>query len=620
MSRRLLNPDPLTIRRAVRWTIVLFPAVSLGLIAAFWLESELSEWLHLGAGRLLLIALEIAYAVGVLAAALGALPFGSLVFLRRRAGRAESLSASAFILCGAVLLAAIAAETACSIWRIRTESRSPTPSGGLPAESLVVSEMRLKRSVIDVPLPTAFVDSPGDRDIDLVVLGDSMAEGWPFHRWLSIGHILSWKIEEAVPRRHVRLSILASIGDTLAQQCIMLKDLDRRPEILVVYCGTTGITMGVPPSRDIPYYFDERPPGVIGVVVDWIERSSPVCGLLHGTQEEFRPRIREFPPHDYELIDEPVYNQIEYIRLLADFRSRLETIISYAERVGAIPILIAPASNDAGFEPNRSFLPASAPRDERQAFAREFREARRTERIDPDRAIGRYRSLLARHAGFAEAHYRLGKLLEGKGEWDEAYEHHVAARDRDGFPVRFLTAYQDVYREVAARHDCILIDIQTYFHMIGRHGLLDDELFQDEMHVSLRGQIALAQAVIHALRARRIFDWPQDSALPYIDPSECAARFKLDPAAWRSVCMWEIKYEDIVARWCSDPSRRGQRRFVFASAADRLEAGETPESLGLPNIGIPSPVPPELSARASMRPAPRSGPKEQACFEIAPHH
>ena len=83
--------------------------------------------------------------------------------------------------------------------------------------------------------------------------------------------------------------------------------------------------------------------------------------------------------------------------------------------------------------------------------------------------------------------------------------------------MRCLSEFQQVYRDVASRHDCILIDSQSYFHAIGRHGLLDDELFQDAMHPSLRGQIALAQAVLQQLRASTA-GWAKETPTPVIDP------------------------------------------------------------------------------------------------------
>jgi len=617
MSKRSLTPGRLTIRRAVRWTIVLLPVVLLGLSFVFWLQGLAAGWVDKKAGRLLLFALEIAYGVSVSVAAFGALLSGVLMILRRRSGRTGPSLARCFLLCGSLLLAAMVAEAACAVWRIQTHRASAIRVGRLRAESLVASELRIRRRAVDVSLPAEFEDPPGDRDIDLVVLGESTAVGVPFNRWqLSIGSIIKWKLEEAIPGRPIRLNILAAEGDTLEGQQRKLATLRRRPEILVVYCGNAEFTMRLPDSRGFAHYFDERLPGVCDVLVDWIEQCSPVCGLLHENQEELRTAT---PPHDdRKLVDAPLYTGTEYITLLVDFRRRLERVVSYAEAVGALPILIAPAGNDAGFEPSRSFLPASAPRGERAAFAREFLEAQRMEGTDPDRAMGRFRTLLARQPGFAEAHFRLGKLLERKGEWDEAFRHYVAARDLDGFPQRFFTAFQDVYREVAARHNCILIDVQSYFHLIGRHGLLDDELFQDASHLSLRGQIALAQAVLQALHARRAFGWPKDSAIPFVDPSECAARHNLKPKAWRFVCFWGIMFADLSAGWRYDPSPRRKRQELYGNAADRIEAGAAPESLGLRNIGVPAPIPVELAARAVAGRPPDSGPKAPARFESTP--
>jgi hypothetical protein len=115
--------------------------------------------------------------------------------------------------------------------------------------------------------------------------------------------------------------------------------------------------------------------------------------------------------------------------------------------------------------------------------------------------IERYRSLLSQYPGFAETHFRLAWLLEQKEARDEAYEHY-AARDRDGYPARALSAFQDVYRDVAGRHDCALIDTQSYFHEIGRYGLLGRLAVSGSDGLSLAGQIALAESMLQA-RARR---------------------------------------------------------------------------------------------------------------------
>jgi lysophospholipase L1-like esterase len=323
-----------------------------------------------------------------------------------------------------------------------------------------------------------------------------------------------------------------------------------------------------------------------------------VFGLLRQTADKCRIAIPPPREGNRALVDVPAYTSRESTVLLVDFRRRLEAIIAYAERVGALPVLIAPPANDAGFEPNRSFLPAATPRSERVAFAQEFLAARRLEAHDPAAAVAAYRTLLARQPGFAETHYRLAQLLERAGDDEVAYRHYVAARDLDGYPMRCLTPFQMAYRDVAARHGCILVDGQGYFHAIGRRGLLDDHLFHDGIHPSLRGQIALAQAVLHALKSRGAFGWPRDRPAPRIEPAQCAAHFGMGPAAWRYICLWGIMFYDLCYPMRYDPSRRLEMKQVFAQAAERIQAGELPETVGLPNVGVPEPVPVVQADRA----------------------
>ena len=156
--------------------------------------------------------------------------------------------------------------------------------------------------------------------------------------------------------------------------------------------------------------------------------------------------------------------------------------------------------------------------------------------------------------------------------------------------MRCPTAFQAVYHEVADRHACILVDSQSYFHAVGEHGLLDDHLFHDGMHPSLRGQIALAQAVLHELQARRALGWPANTPAPQIDPLECTRQFTINASVWKYICTWGIMFYDLTYPNRYDSSYRLKRKEEFGQAFNRIEAGASPESVGLPNIGLPVPV------------------------------
>ena len=517
MSRASVPPAPITVRRLLLWTTILFPFVLLVLILCFWLESRIPDWYLLASGA------------GFPSDGGGGLcRFSDGCGWRHVDHWLSCLSEESGINGGGPFSLVRSCFASRSCWRhsrprrpaesgnIGCIGQSAMPFGGLGRDMGRAPESRFRAIVKDMTLPTAFPDPPSDRDIDLVVMGESSAEGVPFSNWLSMGSILTWKLSQVIPGRPIRPRVIARSGDTLEWQHRELANLPRRPELLIIYCGHNEFTSRLAESRDLAYYFDESLPTGWDMLVDRIERSSSVCGLIRETAEKCRIAIPPPKSGHRKLVDVPLYSSTEYITLLTDFRRRLDAIVSYAEQIGALPVLIVPAANDAGFEPSRSFLPAATTRSERESFQREFMAVRRleTEGQSPDAAIDCYRSLLARYPGFAETHYRLARMLEQKEAWDEAYRHYVAARDRDGYPMRCTSDFQQVYRDIASRHDCILIDTQSYFHAIGRHGLLDDELFQDAMHPSLRGQIALAQAVLQALQCPASFWLGEGNADP----------------------------------------------------------------------------------------------------------
>jgi lysophospholipase L1-like esterase len=558
--------------------------------AGFWIRDHVPEWVYWKTGLVFLIAAETTYCVTVATILIGAPVSGALLIARRRNRTNRRRPARGLLLCASIAIGLFLAEAGSGI-RLYLSHRDSAIPGGTPAEMQEEKKIDLKPPGAASSPPTEFRIPRGDREIEIAIVGESSAEGVPYNRWTSVGQILAWQLEKVFPDRSFRPHILAASGSTLELQHAQFYLLTRRPDVLLIYCGHNEFSTRFNSAREPRHYFDEELPTLWSVLVERLESTSALCGLIRETAEKCRVAIPP-PRHGHRaLVDVPVYTTTEYTTLLMKFRRRLESIVSYAEQIGAMPVLIAPPANDAGFEPNRSFLPASTPRSQREAFARDFLAARRREAADPQGARLAYQALLTRQPGFAEAHYRLAQLLERAGSWDEAYHHYRDARDCDGFPMRCLTAFQAAYREVADRHRCILIDGQAFFHAVGRDGLLDEYLFHDGMHPSLRGQIALAQAVLHELRERKAFGWPRSVPAPIIDPEQCVRRFHIDKAAWEYLCLWGIMFYDLTYPLRYDSTTREQKKLAFGAAFNRIKKnGESPEAIGLPNIGLPEPV------------------------------
>ncbi len=563
-----------------------------GFLAWFALE-QLPMVVFWRAGLVFAIALEVVYGMALLVCLVG-VPVQTVLLARaRKRQRRRPAIARGLLLCVSVLLSLAMAEATAAIVRAYSRRSTAVPVGGLGRDPRAAEPTRLPDPPDRVQFPEVFPDPPrGDGDeVDLVVVGESSAAGVPYNFWFSMGSLLAWQIEEAIPGRRIQLNVVAQTGDTLQGQHEKLAGLTRRPDVLVIYCGHNEFSARFPWSRELDHYHDAGARSPWERFVARVERTSPLCGLIREAIDKCRVAIPPPPGGNRALVDVPAYTPEEYESLLADFRRRLDAIVSYAGRIGALPILIAPPGNDSDFEPNRSFLPPETRAAERAAFASEFRAVRRSEGSDPEGALRGYRKLLVRQPGFAETHYRLARLMERSGDWDEAYRHDVAARDLDGLPMRCPTAFQDVYRDVASRHQCILIDGQAEFHSIGRRGLLDDSLFHDGMHPSLRGIIALSQAILRELHARRALGWPEGSAPPTIDPGLVARHYKLGSYAWSKLCHWGIMFYDKTGASRYDSSERYAKQDAFGKAADRIDAGAAAESVGLPGIGIPEPVP-----------------------------
>ena len=384
-------------------------------------------------------------------------------------------------------------------------------------------------------LPERFAEPESANELTLAVLGESSAFGTPFERWFSIGKIVAWQLELAVPGRKVRVEMLARRADTLADQYRRLARLSKRPDALIVYCGHNEFLNDVPWFRTVIHYHDEEPP-LVRRIDELAGRVSPLCGLLRKTADKFRAAV--MPTRDarhYSLVDSPAYTAAEYAANLSNFRRRLESIARWCQawvcwRSSSCRRRTTPAGTRTGRSCQRK--PRGRRSDE---FAREFLAAGDLEDSRPAQAVARYRRLLSQQPTFAETHYRLGRLLENAGAWEEAYECYVRARDFDGLPSRCVTAFQDVYHEVAAHHDCLVVDGQALFHAIGPHGLLDDHLFQDGVHPSLRGHVALAQGVLDAIQASGALGWPKAQPSRRVDVAECAAHFGLEAADWRAI-------------------------------------------------------------------------------------
>ncbi len=372
-----------------------------------------------------------------------------------------------------------------------------------------------------------------------------------------------------------------------------LARLSYRPDILLLFSGHNEFQARYYYARDLPYYLDDQKRNLFLTLLDAVERNSPICQLILETSGRQSVGLIPRPVVTRQLVDWPVCTGAERSTLLADFQRRLESIAVYCESIGTLPIFIIPGSNDGDFEPNRSILPATADRPMREAFTREFLAARDLEGKDPPHAIAAFRALLETAPGFAEAHYRLARLLGDAGRWELACIQYIAAREDDAMPMRCPEEFRRAYRDVAARHPgLILVDSTRVLEPLSPHRILDDHLFHDAQHPNLKGYIALAQEVLNQLHERQALEWPAGAATPVIDAARCADHFGLDANRWAIVCERSADFYKVTAFLRHDPTERLAREQAYREAVRLIASGKPPEQAGISGLGVhPATIP-----------------------------
>jgi hypothetical protein len=430
-------------------------------------------------------------------------------------------------------------------------------------------------------LSTRFAASPPE-DYRIVVLGESSASGEPFWPWLSVGQIVAWQLSEAVADRRFDCEMLAFPGDSLEMQHQKLADLQRRPDAVIIYAGHNEFAARYEEERE--GWLDEQAGTGLARLAYRATLSSSFCSLAYEIIS--KNRLDRPPPLAlrHELIDPPLCSHVESAEIRDDFSRRLEALVSYCDQIGALPILIIPPGNEAGYEPGRSTIPPSVPVDERRRLVDEFIAARALESHDARASAVKYELILERHPGFAEAHFRLARLLERQGRVEEAGLHYLAALDNDGLPLRCQAPFRAAFEQVAKRHPrSILIDGRRELIAVSPNGLIGDHVIHDTHHPTLRGYIALARAVLRELDRGAVFRDAKAFQLP-IDPAACAAHFGMNAEKWVDVCNRISEHYKRVAGYRYDPTERLEKSRLYAEAARRISRGKPIDDLGLPGL------------------------------------
>ena len=150
-------------------------------------------------------------------------------------------------------------------------------------------------------------------------------------------------------------------GLCLEQAVLLLSDLKRRPDAVIVFSGQNEFQMRFGWSRNVRHYIEEGPQHPLALI-ELVRHASAVSKLILDTLDRYRGETPAPCRVTRELVDHPICSPEEYAFLLDDYHRRLDHLTAYCRQIGTLPILIVPASNDGAYEPSRSVLVGHDPR------------------------------------------------------------------------------------------------------------------------------------------------------------------------------------------------------------------------------------------------------------------
>ncbi|MCP3981789.1 MAG: tetratricopeptide repeat protein [bacterium] len=305
-----------------------------------------------------------------------------------------------------------------------------------------------------------------------------------------IGHVLGPEIDG----RPVRALRVATDAKDLQFNYARLKTiLDARerfhPDICVIYSGHNEFLRYHNPKDGV--LFSRSYGGPAGRLA---ARSALVRELLDRTSS-YRLEIDE-----RRFFDEPLFDRDGYAAVVDDYRARLGRMTDWSNEAG-IPVVVSTvAGNYADWEPNRSIF---CGRDEEQAAFHELMQDGERSRAGGDlvTAAERYGRALEICPEFAEAHFRLGQVLESQGRLDEARQSFADAVDHDGMPMRATTAQNEFIRELGASGRARVVDAVAVLRQEAPGGRIGFNLMVDGHHPNARGYELIATSIAREIAA-----------------------------------------------------------------------------------------------------------------------
>jgi len=354
-------------------------------------------------------------------------------------------------------------------------------------------------------------------------MGGSTTYGRPYYDRVSFCGWLRAYLEAADPTRHWEVINAGGISFASYRVARLMNELRQyQPDLFIVYSGHNE-------------FLEERSYGALLDLPAWlIDLNATLSGtrtytalkhLIDAVQPDLQraaQRASTLGDEVDEILNHSVgpdkYHRDDTLKqqIITHYRLNMRRMVKIAHDAGADIILVQPASNLKDMSPFKSEHREGLDEAALEEWERLYRRGGELQRAgELQQALAAYRQALAIDDRYAEVHYRVGQVLFGLEQYQDAERAFARALEEDVAPLRMLGAMQHIVEQVAAAEQVALVDfraiIREAYLSEYPHAVFGREYFPDHVHTSMEGYrllgLALFDELVQQGVARPAPDW-----------------------------------------------------------------------------------------------------------------
>lgn len=369
----------------------------------------------------------------------------------------------------------------------------------------------------------AFTAKKRENSYRIFVMGGSSAIGYPYMHNGSLSKMLFQRLVDYFPDKELEV---VNLGMTAINSFSLLNMIDevlaQNPDALILYTGHNefygalgaGSTESLGGHRSIiNLYLKLQQFKLMFFLRDQITN---LKNWLFGDKGENKK-------NQSTLMSRMVgnsaieYDSDTYNRARDFYKANLTDIINRAKHKNVRVLLCNLVSNLKDQSPFVSLFDEGT---DQKEFEQTFNQASNLAQAGKmEQALEIFQSLLQNDSKPAKLHYRMAKCYEALGNYDNAKEAYIKAKDLDGLRFRASSDFNLDLAEIAREHSVALVDFEKTFQAESPNGLVGNNLMVEHLHPNLEGYFLMGRTICNYMKENGFIEknWDENKALPDSD-------------------------------------------------------------------------------------------------------